>query len=114
MKKLSLVLGMMLTGATGMVAADSLYVDASGNVGVGTNVPDKALHVVNDTSPTLLKLEHKTVEKIRFSMRNPSGAWTFDMTADARSFLISKVGSGPMLEVTDTGVLKIAGAQVYP
>lgn len=114
MKKLNLVLGMMLAGATTTVAADSLFIDASGNVGIGTNVPDKAIHVVNDTNPTLFKLEHKTVEKIRFSMRNPNGAWTFDMTADARSFLISKVGSGAMLEVTDTGVLKIAGVQVYP
>ena len=114
MKKLNLVLGMMLAGATGMVAADSLYVDASGNIGIGTNVPDKALHVVNDADPTLLKLEHKTVEKIRFSMRNPNGAWTFDMTADAKSFLISKVEKGPILEVTEDGILKIKGIQVFP
>ncbi|WP_456381015.1 hypothetical protein [Thiolapillus sp.] len=35
MKKLNLVLGMMLAGATGMAAADSLYIAADGNVEVG-------------------------------------------------------------------------------
>jgi len=35
MKKLNLVLGVILAGASGMVAADSLYIAADGNVEVG-------------------------------------------------------------------------------
>ncbi|WP_419595530.1 hypothetical protein, partial [Thiolapillus sp.] len=36
--------GLMMVGA--VANADSLYIDASGNVGIGTNTPNKIVHVV--------------------------------------------------------------------
>jgi hypothetical protein len=47
MKKMNLVLGAVLAGAASMAVADSLFVDATGNIGVGTNVPASKLHVLD-------------------------------------------------------------------
>jgi hypothetical protein len=49
MKKQGLVLATLLMGASSLtMAAESFYVTAGGDVGVGTNDPQAALHVVRD------------------------------------------------------------------
>ena len=45
MKKRNLLLGLMMMGSAGLATADSLYIDATGNVGVGTNTPTSSLEV---------------------------------------------------------------------
>lgn len=105
--------GLMMVGA--VVNADSLYIDATGLVGVGTNTPDKAVHVLGATGgpEALYKLEQTDAKKVRFALRNPNGAWTFDMAADARSFGISKVGVGEILKITDSGQMFLMGSQIH-
>ncbi len=118
MKKTSLLLGvmtsLMLTGSIA-IAADSLYVNQDGLVGVGTSSPDKAVHVVGPTGApeALYKLEHTDAKKVRFALKNPNGAMTFDMTADATAFLISKVGQGEIFRVNDAGQLFLNGVQIH-
>ena len=107
------VVGMAFVGS--LAQADSMYIDQTGLVGVGTNTPDKQIHVVGPTGApeALYKLEHTDVKKVRFSFVNPNGAMTFDMSADAKTFSITKVGVGPMLQVTDTGELYVKGVLAF-
>ena len=112
---MNILLGMLLVSATSVASADALYIADTGFVGIGTNVPNVQAHVLGPAGSgvTLYKLEQTDATKIRFITANPNGAWSFDMSADASSFLISKIGSGAMLQVTDTGQLYIKGNLVY-
>lgn len=107
------IVGLTLFGS--VARAESLFIDTTGLVGVGTGIPDKQVHVVGPSGApeALYKLEHTDVKKVRFSLKNPNGAMTFDMSADAHSFLITKVGTGPMLQVTDTGELYVKGVLAF-
>lgn len=105
----------VLSFMTCVYAADSLYVDPTGNVGVGTSSPTKKLHVdavdnafvlVKNSSTTaaersMFQLSNKG--KTRFIISNGANAWTFD-NAGTR-FQINKAGSGlPVeFEVYDNG-----------
>ena len=115
MKILNAALGLMLVGASGIASADALFINDTGFVGIGTNAPNVQAHVLGPAGGgvTLYKLEQTDATKIRFIMANPVGAWSFDMTTDATAFLISKIGSGEMFRVTDTGQLFIKGNLVY-
>ncbi len=104
MKKLSLVLGMMLTGATGMVAADSLYVDASGNVGVGTNVPEVNIHVLDSGAAgtkTLFRIENTGNTKFGVKNNEANTEWAF--ANPGSEFRLSKQGSGVVEMAVQTG-----------
>lgn len=105
--------GLMMVGA--VANADSLYIDATGNVGIGTNTPNKIVHVVGPSGgpEALYKLEQTDPQKVRFSLRNPNGAWTFDISADAKTFSITKVGVGEMLSVNDSGQMFLRGVQIH-
>jgi len=67
MKRRGLVLAALLAGASGLATAvESFYVTADGNVGVGTNQPAAALHVVRDDASgaaTELLLENSGGER---------------------------------------------------
>jgi len=115
MKKILMsVLGGLIVAGT-IANADSLYINADGLVGVGTNTPDKAVHVLGASGgpEALYKLEQTDVSKVRFSLKNPNGAWTFDMSADATTFGLSKVGTGEILLLKDTGEMWLKGVQVH-
>ena len=116
MKILNVALGLMLVGASGMASADALFINDSGFVGLGTNVPNVQAHVVGPTGSgvTLYKLEQTDATKIRFIMANPNGAWSFDMNADAKAFTISKIGLGEMFKVNDSGQMFVGGNLAYP
>ena len=116
MKKMNILLGMVLVGATSVASADALFINDTGLVGVGTNIPDKQVHVLGPTGApeALYKLEQTDAKKVRFSLKNPAGAWTFDISADATTFAITKVGLGEMLRLTDSGQLIINGTQIHP
>lgn len=100
--------------ATCVYAADSLYVDPTGNVGVGTSSPTKKFQVdavdnaniyVRNTSTlaaerNMFILQNKG--KTRFQIANGPDSWTFDNAGNR--FQISKVGTGiPEFEVYDNG-----------
>ena len=100
----SVVLGLSISAQ----AQDALYVDAVGNVGVGTSVPTRKMHVdgiddaailVRNTSPVsaeraLFTLVNKG--KTRFVINNGPDAWTFDNAGNR--FQINKGGSGLPVE----------------
>ena len=118
MQKHSILMGalgglLMISGAAS--ADDSMYINAEGKVGVGTNAPENPLHVVAPTGngPGMFKLQQTDPTKIRFILVNPNGAWSFDMSTDANAFLISKIGEGAMLKVTNTGQLYIKGVLAF-
>ena len=119
MKKLSILVGaagaLLMMGSVA-TADDSLYITAEGLIGVNNNTPDKQVHVkgTTDGPEALYKLEQPGAKKVRFALANGNGAWTFDMSADAKSFLISKVGTGAILQLTDSGELFIRGSRVFP
>ncbi len=119
MKKLNLVLGMMLAGATGMAAADSLYINAEGRVGVGTNVPVAPMQVVG--APTtigsgnaIVKLENSGSLAFQLDDTTNNGGgnsfWNFSTVDQDDAFRISRSGTGGTeLELTSAGDLTVRG-----
>lgn len=136
MTKTNLVLGMMMAGATALASADSLFVDANGNVGVGTtgtsvskrllvsgvdntgaNTDNKiALKVENlSTTPSplgrvLAELVSYGNTKFQFSNKQTGVDWAF-ANGDKGDFRISKQGTGgPEFILLGNGNLTIKGA----
>ncbi len=75
----------------------------------------KIVHAVGPSGgpEALYKLEQTDPQKVRFSLRNPNGAWAFDISADAKTFSITKVGVGEMLSVNDSGQMFLRGVQIH-
>lgn len=105
----------MLGVVTCVYAADSLYVDPTGNVGVGTSTPTQKLNVEGVDNATVLVKNTSAVNaeramfilsnkgKTRFVISNGPNSWTFDNAGNR--FQINKAGSGfPVeFEVYDNG-----------
>jgi len=111
----------LLAAAAPASAQDAMFVDSTGNVGVGTNAPASALHVVRpDTAQVLVenttgtagqRVPFKLVNngKTRFIIDSGTDVWSFDNTG-AGSFDISKVGTGSAeFRVFANGDLRVAG-----
>ena len=109
-----LAMGLMMTSSIAL-ADDSMFIDSTGKIGMGTNTPENLLHIKapSGSGPGMYKLEQTDPTKIRFILVNPNGAWSFDMDADANAFTISKIGEGAMLKVTNTGQLYIKGVLAF-
>lgn len=85
------MLGLVLAGATGLATADSLYVDATGNVGVGTNLPAQKLHVLDGN----LKVEQSvaaTDSVLEFT--TASGTWEIKQNANTGRLTFFYPGGG--------------------
>lgn len=115
-KLLTAVTVLAVTSAfNGIQAADSLYVDVSGNVGVGTSTPTRKLQVEGEDDATVLvkNLAGAPAErtmfilsnagKTRFMINNGADSWTFDNAGNR--FQINKAGTGAPVEfeVYDNG-----------
>lgn len=100
---------------------NSLVVDETGKVGVGTATPATPLHVVRDedallmventseTSASRVMFKLKNKGKVRFSMINGTKSWTFDNAGS--NFQISRVGTGEAeFRFFETGDMTILGA----
>ena len=129
MKKMNLVLGAVLAGAASMAVADSLFVDATGNIGVGTNTPADKLHVLDGNfrveqtgAGVAAKLNFITANgtwemkqngntgRMQFSNSATAGApLKFDPQAQDN---LLKVGTDAADTVTITGKLVINGTEV--
>lgn len=119
MKKLNLVLGMMLAGAGGMAVADSLFINATGQVGVGTNTPVASMQVVgaaNTVGPgnAVIKLENpgSLAFQLDDTTNNAGGNsfWNFSTVDQDNAFRISRSGTGGTeLELTAAGDLMVRG-----
>lgn len=112
MKKLSVIMGMVLAGSAGAVAADSLFIDATGKVGVGTNTPATNIHVLDTGAAgpkVLFRIENTGNTKFGVLNNQAGTEWAFANPGNA--FRLSKQGSGVVeFEVQDGGNVVIAGA----
>lgn len=88
--------------------SNTLYLDSTGFVGIGTTSPSKKLHVAlnNATNDTAFIIENN--QAVRFDMINSnttggaSTTWFFQVDEDAnRTFKISKAGTGDAEVVID-------------
>lgn len=94
-----------MTGA--VIAEDALYIDNAGRIGAGTSTPTQRLHVVSGsdaavrventdatagTDRFMFQLHDPSTSKVRFSMRNENGTWSFDTTGT--NFQVNRVGTG--------------------
>jgi len=72
----------------GAAPSNSLYIDASGNIGIGTSAPVLEAHIVDGDSPSL-----------RLQQDGSSGftAQTFDIAANETNFFIRDVTNGSQL-----------------
>lgn len=83
MKKLHIMLGALAVGAAGLAVADSLYVDATGNVGVGTNTPTAQFHI---------KAPAATHAQMNFS--TDTGTWELKQNKDTGRLTLFYPGGG--------------------
>lgn len=90
---------------------NTLVTTVAGNVGIGTNAPERPVHVVRDGSGAevaLLKLDNPT-GKARFAISADGQSWTFDNTG-SESFTISRTGTGVAeLLLDNSGNLTVQG-----
>lgn len=102
-------------------AQDAMFVDSSGNVGIGTNSPETMLEVDSASGNALIQVDNssstsalrqmyvlKNNGSVRFTMADTGGnAWAFSIGSSG--FSISKAGSGPEALVRNNGNLEISG-----
>ncbi len=107
MKK-RLVLAALLMGASGLVGAvESFYVTAEGDVGVGTDQPAAALHVVRDDTlgnTTELLLENSSGVKLGLLNKGSGVEWV--ISNDSR-FRIMNGNVG--MTITNAGNMEVTG-----
>ena len=131
MKTVNVLIGTLLVGSFGFANASSLFVDPVGNVGIGTDLPNRQLEVIgsdpltannnttalyvtnNSETPggrVMLGLENNGTA--RFSIENTSvvdARWNFAVGGTA-SFRISKADTPVVeFEVTPTGDVNAQG-----
>lgn len=112
----NVLIGGLMLGflSSSVLAVDALYVDPTGNVGVGTSAPTRKLNVegvsdayvlVKNTSGVASEKAMFTLAnkgKTRFIIQNATNVWSFDN--DGNKFQISKVGTGiAEFQVFDNG-----------
>ena len=117
MKKVKILTALMFTALTPLVAyafdqsspADSLVVDPTGNVGVGTNAPTERLHIkttdgtaklkIEDGSTTtkqraLLEISNNGSIMVDYVENNNAITWRNGVVDSGKSFLIKQLGLG--------------------
>ena len=108
MKRKALVLAALLAGASGLATAvESFYVTATGDVGVGTDQPAAALHVVRDDasgSTTELLLENSGGVKLGLLNQDSGLEWV--ISNDTR-FRIMQEGVG--MDMDANGNMNVTG-----
>lgn len=94
--------------AASVNAQDAMFVDSSGNVGVGTNTPDTTFHVsrADGTAQVLVRDTFGTSPLAMFELDNsgfPSFRFTDASASNSWDFRLAGVGSGERFEVTKVG-----------
>lgn len=102
----------ILTMAGTVSAQDALFIDGSGNVGIGTSVPLNALHVDANAGAAadVLYVENDGPSRIAFDNTTSSnpGTWRFNHT-NAGEFRIADGVGGVEFTLTADGDLTVAG-----
>jgi hypothetical protein len=97
-------------GCSVAVAQNSLYVDSSGFVGVGTDTPTTNLNVMDNTGTTAARplLLLSNLGPVGFNMENRATSDIWRFAAQTTGFRISLGGSGgPEFEVGNDGTLLV-------
>lgn len=105
----------------GLAFADSLYVDSSGNVGIGTPSPDGEFHITSSHStPTDIRLQNINSGDVRSLIRQRSGGnFAIDRSGDD-DFVINSTGNvgiattDPATELEVNGDVLLRGVWTYP
>lgn len=116
---ISIVLGATSTTAN---AQDAMFVDSSGNVGVGTNTPSASLDLLrSDGSANILVQDSGTTSPLkmfelrnngfpRFTLRDDSAGEAWDFRLANGKFTVTRVGTGgPEFEVFNNGDAELRG-----
>ncbi|WP_456374246.1 tail fiber domain-containing protein [Thiolapillus sp.] len=108
MKKQGLILAILLTGVSGLaMAAESFYVTAGGDVGIGTNDPQAALHIVRDDATgetTELLLENS--DEVKLGLLNTATGLEW-VIGNGLKFSISQNGVG--MDMDANGNMTVTG-----
>lgn len=110
-------LAVLLPIAGAATAQDALFVDSTGQVGVGTSAPASPLHVqtttgaqlrveITDTAgdgtnDVMFRLRNHSADIIRFIIKSATASWSFDNAGNL--FRIAKVGGSTTPEFTVDG-----------
>ncbi|BAO43440.1 tail fiber domain-containing protein [Thiolapillus brandeum] len=108
MKKQGLVLATLLVGASSLaMAVESFYVTAGGDVGVGTNTPEAALHVVrDDASGATTELLLENSGGVKLGLLNTDSAIEWVISNDSR-FRIMAGNAG--MNIAANGNMEVTG-----
>ncbi len=108
MKRQGLVLAALLMGASGLATAvESFYVTADGNVGVGTDQPAAALHVVrDDASGNATELLLQNAGGVKLGLLNTDSDVEWVISNDSR-FRIMNGNAG--MSITSAGNMEVTG-----
>jgi hypothetical protein len=102
-----------LFAAAPVFAQDALFVDATGEVGIGTSTPTFPLHVITPAAPsnTVIQLENTGPARFRFKNNANGETWNVGHLAPAGTGLVfSDVGDGDSELLLDiNGNLTIVG-----
>lgn len=118
MKKSMLVMGIVLAGASGLTVADSLFVDSTGFVGVGTNTPGALLHTFSADAAEPYPVTFLTENSVgpsalfRFTTTDPTVA-SIDFNKVNDKFRLNLVdGDAWELQLAASGDLTIKGSLI--
>lgn len=93
----------------GAVAQDAMFVDSSGNVGIGTNTPATSLHTLRSNgSSQILVQDNGAADPLQmFKLENNGGFPRFTFEDGSRGFVwdfrLAGIGSGERFEITKVG-----------
>ena len=93
--------------------SDSLWINSSGDVGLGTAVPGHPFHVLRSTNIPTILLELENNGPVQFSVHNTdhTDPWTFNHSNSGRFILNgdATAADGPELTLTTGGDLTVSG-----
>lgn len=118
-----LFIGMVLAAISGTATAqDAMFVDSSGNIGIGTNTPSSSLDVVrSDGSANILVQDSGSTSPLkmfelrnngfpRFTLRDDSAGEAWDFRLANGKFTVTRVGTGgPEFEIFNNGDAELRG-----
>jgi hypothetical protein len=106
-------------GTNSVVGTSSIFLAASGNVGIGTTSPNKLLHLAGSNSNTSLRLDYSGAATGRVYDINPyikdvnnAGFEIYDVTGSASRLTISSTGNVGIGTTSPSQKLEVSGGNI--